>query len=119
MPPEDLLVKSQNFEFLRPGHPELAALGGFAESYARSDPSSALVKLRTLAERVVATIYLAWRLPRPYNANLNDLLNETAFCAAVPEVVRDKLHLLRRQGNDAAHGAAVAPQLALARLKEA
>ena len=112
-------MKSQNFEFLRPKHPELADLGGFAETYARSDPSSALVKMRTMAEQFVGHIYVSYRLVRPYNANLNDLLNESAFRSAVAPVIQDKLHLLRKQGNTAAHGAAVAPQLALARLKEA
>jgi type I restriction enzyme, R subunit len=119
MPPEDLLVKSENFEFLRPRHPELADLAGFAESYARTDPSSALVKLRTFTEYLVEGLFVAWKLPRPLNANLNDLLNESAFCAAVPQVVRLKLHLLRRRGNDAAHGMAVGPQLALVQLREA
>ena len=39
-------MKSANFEILRADWPELAALGGFAESYAHADPASALVKLR-------------------------------------------------------------------------
>lgn len=39
-------MKSVNFEILRDGWPELAGLGGFAESYAHADPASALVKLR-------------------------------------------------------------------------
>jgi type I restriction enzyme R subunit len=72
-----------------------------------------------MAEHVVGYIYVTWRLPRPYNASLNDLLGETAFRAAVPDVVLAKLHLLRKQGNEAAHGSPVAPQLALARLREA
>jgi type I restriction enzyme R subunit len=112
-------MQSQNFEFLRQKHPELSSLGGFAEAYARPDPSSALVKLRTMAEYVVGYVYVTWRLPRPYNGNLNDLLNETAFRSAVPEFVQTKLHLLRKQGDEAAHGSQVTPQLALARLKEA
>ena len=39
-------MKSLNFEFLRPSWPQLAELGGFAESYAHPDPASSLVKLR-------------------------------------------------------------------------
>jgi type I restriction enzyme, R subunit len=46
-------MTSQNFEFLRPHHAELADLGGFAERYAFSDAPSALVKLRTFAEFLV------------------------------------------------------------------
>ena len=117
--PDGGLLKSQNFEFLAPKHPELASLGAFAEAYARPDPASALVKLRTFAEQVVGFIYVTWRLPRPYNANLNDLLHETSFRDGVPSVVRSKLDMLRRDGNGAAHGNTVAAQLALARLREA
>jgi hypothetical protein len=63
---EDALMKSQNFEFLRPRHRELADLGGFAEAYARPDPAGALVKLRSFIETLVAIIYETYRLPRPY-----------------------------------------------------
>jgi hypothetical protein len=47
-----LIMKSMNFEFIREACPELANLGAFAESYARSDPASALVKVRTFAEAI-------------------------------------------------------------------
>ena len=43
-------MNSRNFEILRQAWPELAALGGFAEAYAHTDPVSALVKLRLFAE---------------------------------------------------------------------
>jgi hypothetical protein len=43
-------MKSRNFEILSPIWPEPAALGGFAEAYAHTDPASALVKLRLFAE---------------------------------------------------------------------
>ena len=67
---------SVNFEFLRAARPDLAALGGFAEHYAFNDPASSLAKLRLFAERVAESIYSAFRLPRPYQPNLIDLLNE-------------------------------------------
>jgi type I restriction enzyme R subunit len=53
------LMKSTNFEFLRPSFPELADLGGFAERYTYSDPSSALVKLRMFGNQDGRTIHLA------------------------------------------------------------
>jgi type I restriction enzyme R subunit len=49
-------MKSRNFEILRGTWPELAALGGFAESYAHDDPASALVKLRLFAENLTKDI---------------------------------------------------------------
>ncbi|MBF0152232.1 MAG: DUF4145 domain-containing protein [Magnetococcales bacterium] len=97
-------MQSLNFEFLRPSWPQLAELGGFAESYARPDPGSVLVKLRTFAEQLVLWIYDRAGFPKPYQSNLNDLLNENAFTEAVPKVVVKKLHAIRIHGNKAAHG---------------
>ena len=51
------IMESRNFEFLRDTHPELADLGGFAEHYAHSDPSSALIKLRQFGENLVADFF--------------------------------------------------------------
>ena len=64
------MVESLNFEFLRKHRRELADLGGFAETYVFSDPSSSLFKLRQLAEAVVQGIYSDLKLQRSYSANL-------------------------------------------------
>jgi len=98
------VMKSQNFEFLRDGHEELADLGGFAERYALSDHSSCLVKLRTFAESMVKAVFSHHRLEQAYQSNLNDLLTDPSFKSITPAVVQDKLHLLRVKGNHAAHG---------------
>lgn len=97
-------MKSQNFEFLRERHKELADLGGFAERYALTDHSSCLVKLRTFAESMVKAVFSYHRLEQVYQSNLNDLLNDPSFKSITPAVVQDKLHLLRIKGNHAAHG---------------
>ena len=113
-------MKSTNFEFLRPTFPELADLGGFAERYASSDPASALVKLRLFAETMVSAIYNHHKLPRPFQFNLNDMLNDDMFVSIIPKTVRYKLHELRVQGNKAAHGADnVKPQIPAWLLQEA
>ena len=98
------IMKSINFEFLRPKWPELAGLGGFAEAYAHSDPVGAILKLRVFCEQVVEWIHHDQRLPKPYQANLVDLLNNQPFKDVVPEVVLSKLHAIRMEGNRAAHG---------------
>lgn len=97
-------MKSINFEFLRPKWPELAGLGGFAEAYAHSDPVGSLTKLRMYCEQVVEWIHHHQRLPKPFRANLNDLLHNQPFKDVVPEVVLSKLHALRMEGNNATHG---------------
>ena len=112
-------MKSLNFEFLRTSWPELAELGGFAESYAHPDPSSSLVKLRAYAEQLVLRIYGRAGFPKPFRPNLNDLLNEDTFVEAIPKVVVDKLHAIRIHGNKAAHGEKASTVTALWILKEA
>jgi type I restriction enzyme, R subunit len=112
-------MKSVNFEILRDGWPELAGLGGFAESYAHADPASALVKLRLFAENLTKDIYRELQLPKPDLSKFVDLLENDAFVAITPKVVLDKLHALRMHGNKAAHGEPVRSQHALWLLKEA
>ncbi|MAO55988.1 MAG: restriction endonuclease subunit R [Rhodospirillaceae bacterium] len=112
-------MKSENFEIIREGWPELAALGGFAEAYAHPDPASALVKLRLFAENLTKDIYRDLRLPKPDQPTFVDLLKNPSFTAITPKVVLDKLHALRMHGNKAAHGEPVKPQNALWLLREA
>lgn len=111
-------MDSKNFEMLRRQWPELATLGGFAEQYAHSDASSALIKLRIFCEHLVEGIYQAHNLQLPSSRNLFDLLEEDAFKNAVPKVVLDKLHLIRVNGNRAAHGQSSQSETALSCLRE-
>ncbi|PNU18527.1 restriction endonuclease subunit R [Geothermobacter hydrogeniphilus] len=111
-------MTSQNFEFLREGYSELADLGGFAETYLHSDPASAVAKMRLFAEQLVARIYQIHRLPRPYQANFLDLLNNGAFTSMVPQVILDKIHLLRKIGNKGVHGDPVSVSEAVSNLDE-
>src|SRR6202166_3531622 len=112
-------MKSRNFEILRPIWPELAALGGFAESYAHADPASALVKLRLFAENLTKDIYRDLGLPKPDQPAFVDLLTNDSFQAITPKVVLDKLHALRIHGNKAAHGEPATTRNALWLLQEA
>jgi type I restriction enzyme, R subunit len=96
-------MKSQNFEFLRPARPVLADLAGFAERYAHEDPASSLIKQRSFVEHVVANLYESYNLRFPFSDNLNDLMIAEPFKQAVPDVVQNKLHTIRKAGNHAAH----------------
>lgn len=113
------IMKSINFEFLRPKWPELAGLGGFAEAYAHGDPASALSKLRSFGEQMVLAVYHELRLPKLPRANLIDLLDDATFRNAVPPVVVSKFHALRREGNRAVHGNQGTTATALVLLREA
>ena len=97
-------LRSLNFEPLRAAYPELANMGGYAEHYAYSDPASALVKLRSFAERLVDRLYNQFRLERAPQSTLVDLLDNASFAPIAQPLVLEKLHLLRRLGNRGAHG---------------
>jgi type I restriction enzyme R subunit len=66
------IMKSLNFEFLRPTWPELAGLGGFAEAYAHHDPIGAIGKLRAFCEQTALYLHHELRLPRLLRPNLID-----------------------------------------------
>lgn len=112
-------MKSVNFEFIRGRRPHLADLGGFAEQYLAPDPQSCLVKLRLFAENFVNDVYSKLGLTQGYESNLSDLLNGQPFASSVPGEVLSKLHVLRRQGNKAAHGDRVTGEMAERALREA
>ena len=117
--PNDQLMKSTNFEYLRPNWPELAGLGGFAEAYAHSDPVGSIGKLRVYCEHAVKSIRHTLRLPQLNRPNLIDLLEDASFRSSVPEVVISKMHALRIEGNHAIHGNNGDKTTALRLLKDA
>ncbi|MGE5475158.1 MAG: DEAD/DEAH box helicase family protein [Bacteroidales bacterium] len=100
-------MQSVNFEILRQQRPALAELGGFAEHYLHSDPASSLTKLRIYGEQITKAIYWELRLRPPMDATFDRLLAEPDFKQALPRVVLDKLHVLRKEGNKGAHGGQV------------
>jgi type I restriction enzyme R subunit len=112
-------MQSQNFEFLRPSWEELTELGALAELHAHVDPPSTTVKLRAFAEQVVLFIYHQHGIPTERQFNLNDLLTGANFQQCVPRVILSKLHTLRVNGNNAAHGEPVLASTALWLLQEA
>ncbi len=112
-------MTSQNFEFLREQYPELADLGGFAEKYLHDDPASAVAKLRLFAEQLVERIYQTHQLQKPYQAKFIDLLTGGAFTSMVPQVILDKIHLLRKIGNRGVHGEVVPVKDAVQNLSDA
>lgn len=111
-------MQSYNFEFLRAHHSELADFGALAEKFLYLDASSALVKMRLFGETTTELIYREMGLPRPYNAQFYDLLNENAFKTAVDTSVYLKLDALRKLGNKAAHGKTFTTAEALPLLRE-
>ena len=113
------MLQSLNFEFLRAKYAPLADLGAFAEVYAYSDPSSAGVKLRAFAEILTGAIYEKFQLPRPIEDEFVKLLTNPDFKSAVPAAVLNPLHAMRKEGNQAAHGAPLTTETSLYLLEQA
>ncbi|MBX7135836.1 MAG: DEAD/DEAH box helicase family protein [Fimbriimonadaceae bacterium] len=112
-------MTSRNFEFLRPYRPELADLAAFAEQYAYGDPVSAVVKLRSFAETVTWDLYRHHRLRPPVPDDFVRLLTDWQFKAAVPLIVADQLHAIRKAGNVAAHANKADTQTAVLLIEQA
>lgn len=112
-------MSSRNFSFLEDHTPELYRLAGFAESYAHSDPDSAVVKLRTFGEQLTKSVFLKHRLPRTGGVSFAEMLTASEFKAAVPDVIQTKLHAIRMEGNKAAHGQSLDTKTVVWLLQEA
>ncbi|MEJ2912512.1 type I restriction endonuclease subunit R [Pseudoalteromonas sp. C12FD-1] len=112
------MKQSMNFEHIQSKWPELHQLAAFAEDYAITDPQSALVKLRCFAEKVVGYLYKELSLPVLPTSNIFDKLTADDFTSAVPRLITDKLHAIRKSGNQAAHEGKVDQQQAIWILKE-
>ena len=103
---ENQNMQSINFEFLRSKRTELADLGGLSEKYVFDDPAASLVKLRTFGELMVSAIFEYLKIGRPYYNQYIDLLRNQDFLNCTPPVIIDKFHILRINGNKAAHDSA-------------
>ncbi|MBK8945366.1 MAG: DEAD/DEAH box helicase family protein [Ignavibacteriae bacterium] len=114
------LVSTSNFKFLEKKLPELAILGDFAEQYVYADPSSAAVKLRLFAEKVVVIISTILNLQNDFEeSNLYNIITTDEFKNSVPQTVIHYLHSIRITGNRGAHGSAVDSILILEVIKQA
>ncbi|MFX8339453.1 hypothetical protein ABTL37_19945, partial [Acinetobacter baumannii] len=71
------------------------------------DPGSSLTKLRIYGEQISKAIYWELRLKAPAVATFDGLLSNGEFKQAVPRIIIEKLHVLRKEGNKGAHGGAI------------
>ena len=96
-------MKSVNFEYLRKDWHQFADIAANAELYAHTDPVSSLAKQRMLIEQFVEFAYVYWKLERPYQASLADLLATSEFKQHATPPVITALCLVKEKGNKALH----------------
>lgn len=111
-------MTSLNFEHLRSKWPQLTELGGMAEQYVHSDPSSAVAKMRIFTEQMLIGLYRQLGFSFAPKPKLIDLLEGDEFQAHAPRVVRLKLDAIRIHGNKASHGETITPKTAQWLLRE-
>lgn len=93
-----------NFGFIRAQWPELYDTCQRAESYALSDPDTAAFHARVSVEKVVEYLFVdVFGLPEGYRSDLSARMNDPAFKNRT-QYINNQLNLIRRRGNDAAHG---------------
>ena len=108
-----------NFDFVKKTLPAIYADCRRAESYLSSDPAAACFYSRRAIEQLVRHLYDVMGLPAPYQNDLAARINDAAFKARVGVGIAQKLNLIRRIGNTAAHeGRPIQPQAALQVLRE-
>jgi type I restriction enzyme R subunit len=108
-----------NFDFVRAEWPAIHGDCVWAESYLSTDPAAACFYSRRAIEQLVGHLYDVLALAAPYQTDLAARINDPGFKARVGVGIVQKLNLIRRVGNTAAHeGRPIQPQTALQALRE-
>jgi type I restriction enzyme R subunit len=108
-----------NFDFIKAEWPTIHADCVRAESYLTSDPAATCFYARRSIEQLVGHLYDITGLAAPYQNDLAARINDAAFKAEVGNGIAQKLNLIRKVGNTAAHeGKPIQHQTALQVLRE-
>jgi type I restriction enzyme R subunit len=108
-----------NFGFLESHSPMLHRLAQFAERYFADDPSTSIFKLRQFGENLVQQMAAITNTFLQPNSSFIDAINALRYQNVLNEQAADAFHLLRKEGNKAAHEMTGAHQDALTMLKVA
>lgn len=94
-----------NFQFLEPDFSSLAAIAKESEKLVYISPQFSLAAARTSLENLVLWLYqYDKKLTQPYDAKLQNLLNDNKFKDLIPPYIGDKMDNIRMVGNSAVHG---------------
>ncbi len=108
-----------NFTFIKDEWPSIHADCVRAESYLVHDPLVACLCARRVTEQLVHHLYDVLGLPAPYRNDLSARINDASFKAKTGPSITQKLNLLRKLGNKAAHpGTDIPNHAALTSLRE-
>ncbi|OCK43880.1 restriction endonuclease [Tenacibaculum soleae] len=107
-----------NFNFLKEEFPQLYQEAVKAEQYTFKEPKFGALQCRTVLELGVKWLYNNdTEFTMPYDTNLSSLMHHHSFKNSVRPSMFTELNLVRKIGNNAAHGKKVANRQSLATLK--
>jgi len=112
-------MELSNFHLLQSRWPDLYEHARLAESYAYSDPHTAIIKLRCFTELVVGNIFKDLMLPSEPGDGFFEKLRSPDFQDLVGSAILQKLHAVRLLGNKAAHGRSMTAETSLYLIEEA
>lgn len=92
-----------NFKFLSDKWPLLAKNGAFAEKYFYTDTNSSMIKLRLFAEELINYVITLYGMDVEKNATQKDKIDLLSRVNGVNPGVVDLFHIIRINGNKAAH----------------
>jgi len=110
---------SANFEFLKIESEQLYRLAALGEGYFRTDPNTALVKIRQYGELLAQDVAARFGVLSSSDAQFTDVLRDLGRSGSVPRSILDLFHILRKSGNDAVHNGLDDHGVALTSLKVA
>lgn len=96
-----------NFHFIGRVWPALLNDCLQAERSALSDPRVSCFRSRHVLEKLVRHIWEFRGLGGTDGVSLFELMKDPSFTRVVPQAMLDKMHVLRRRGNDAVHGESI------------
>lgn len=104
------MYATSNFDFLDSAYPKLASIGILAERNTYRDPSTSLVKLRLLSERITEFILNFEQIKEFDNEDQYHRIRILEKEGIIPREVCDAMHIIRKSGNGAAHNGKGTPQ---------
>ncbi|SFS44207.1 type I restriction enzyme, R subunit [Zhouia amylolytica] len=95
-------MSKSKFEFLQSDYPELFTIAELTEKLIHVDPSSSLAKSRLFSEKLS---HIVWDFESlgVFNGNQVERINQLKYTNAIPDVVADLMHTIRKSGNKASH----------------
>ena len=107
-----------NFQFLHTAWPEIYREAQEAESLTLTSPKACAIICRSALEKTVRWLYANDPdLQEPYDTNLSSLMHERCFKDILKPSMFREINLIRKLGNNAAHGGKAKPDEALILIK--